>query len=484
MDQLKTRITSQRVWEATIATGFLVACLAHAAAAQSQPVPVNGTFLPSTSGATASGVTGPSLPNGSGFGSNPTTTSAPPALSPSPNPSVSAPNPQAAPAITNGSSSPSMALLEGEKARSTNNTPKQVGRMELPTANGQHWVEYDIRSYTQNQKNVERPQQAIIDWIIRETGSDVWFNEPMGILNADRNTLRVYHNAAMQKTVAQIYERFVNGVVEPQVFSLRLITVANPNWRNRTTNLMRSAPAQTPGVQAWLMTKENGAMFMSQLRQRSDAREMQAVDIAMVNGQSQSLEQLRSRNYLREYQSNTTSIWPPYTPVSDEIKEGYKINVSPLMSLDGRSVDMMLKCEIDQVERLNNVSVDLPIAGGPSQTVQIDVPQLVSWRLHERFQWPADKILMLSCGVVAAPSGQVNNTLLSGNPPALFGLNKILPTSAGQRTDALLLIEHKGPASTQLHMPLANSASTTGPSASPPNNVPINANAPISRGRY
>jgi hypothetical protein len=378
-----------------------------------------------------------------------------------------------------------MALIEGENAKNAgargNNVPKPVGRIDLPTANGQHWVEYDIRTYTQNQKNVERPQQAIIDWIIRETGTDVWFNEPMGILSADRSTLRVYHNAAMQKTVAQIYERFVNGVTEPQAYSLRLITIGNPNWRNRTTNLMRSANAQTPGVQAWLMTKENSALFMSQLRQRSDVREMQAVEIALVNGQSQSLEQLRSRNYLREYQQNTTSTWPPYQPVSDEIKEGYKIQLSPLMSLDGRSVDMLLKCEIDQVERLNKVAIDLPMQPGQLQTVQVDVPQLVSWRLNERFRWPADQLLVLSCGVVAAPTQQVNNTLLSGNSPNLFGLNRILPAAPGQRTDALLLVEHKGPAATQLNPSLTGNPAPQGQPGFP---VPNNAAAPVSRGRY
>jgi hypothetical protein len=366
---------------------------------------------------------------------------------------------------------------------SNNNAPKPLGRMELPNSSGQYWVEYNLIPYTQNLKNSERPQQAILDWIILETGSDVWFNEPMGILNADRSTLRVYHNAAMQKTVAQIYERFVNGVTEPQAYSLRLITVGNPNWRNKATSLMRSATAQTPGVQAWLMPKENGAIFISQLRTRSDVKEMQAVDIAMVNGQSQALEQLRSRNYLREYQANTFGTWPPFSPVSNEIREGYKLNISPLMSLDGKSVDLMLKCDIDQVERLNSVIIDLPTQMNQPQSVQIDVPQLVSWRLHERFRWPSDQVLLLSCGVVAAPAAsQVNNTLLGGNAPTLFGLNRILPTSASQRTDALMMIEYRGPASTQLNHSL------TGPNTAPaPGPYPLNTNnaaAPISRGRY
>lgn len=349
--------------------------------------------------------------------------------------------------------------------------------MDLPNANGQQWVEYDIRPYTQNLKNVERPQQVIIDWIIRETGTDVWFNEPMGILNADRSSLRVYHNADMQKKVAQIYEKFVNGLIEPQVYGLRLITVGNPNWRTKATGLMRSAPVETPGVQAWLMPKENSAIFMAQLRTRIDVREMQAIDIQMVNGQSQTLEQLRSRNYLREYQRNATSTWPPFTPVSDEIQEGYKLQFSPLMSLDGRSVDLMLKCEIDQVERLNNVTIDLQVPLSQPQSVQIEVPQLVSWRLHERFRWPSDQVLLLSCGVVAAPAGQVNNTLLSGNPPTIFGLNKILPAPTGQRTDALFLIEYRGPVSTQLNQP-------QGALSSPAVSNNNSANANVSRGRY
>lgn len=382
---------------------------------------------------------------------------------------------------TNGIATPSVPSIESMAAKDANNArnnaPKPIGRMELPTANGQQWVEYDIRPYTQNLKNVERPQQVIIDWIIRETGTDVWFNEPMGILNADRSTLRVYHNADMQKKVAQVYEKFVNGLTEPQVYGLRLITVGNPNWRTKLTGLMRSVPVETPGVQAWLMPKENAAIFMAQLRTRIDVREVQAADISMVNGQSQSLEQLRSRNYLREYQSNKTSAWPPYTPVSDEIQEGYKLQVSPLMSLDGRTVDLMLKCEIDQVERLNNVPIDLQIPMSQPQSVQIDVPQVVSWRLHERFRWPSDQVLLLSCGVVAAPVGQVNNTLLSGNPPTLFGLNRILPAPSGQRTDALFLIEYRGPASTQLNPTLAV---PTGPAASPTNSASAN----VSRGRY
>ena len=342
----------------------------------------------------------------------------------------------------------------GNTANETPNVPPQNNlgmkvhqRLELPNDAGQYWVEYDLKPYTQALKNVDRPQQAVIDWIIRETGSDLWFQEPIGILTADRTTLRVYHNAGMQKVVAQVYERFVNGINEPQVYSLRLITIGNPNWRSKALPLMRSATARSPGVSAWLMPKENGAIVMAQLRQRQDVREVQSVDLRMVQGQTQVIEQMKPRNYLREYSPNTTSAWPPLTPTYGEVQEGYRMVFSPLLSLDGNTMDMMLKCNVDQVEKMNPVPLEVPGSGG---AYQVEVPQMISWDLAERFRWPTDHMLILSCGVIAPPVVNQQNTLLTGGASGLFGINRILPDLSFQKQDAILVIEYRGAASTQL----------------------------------
>jgi hypothetical protein len=381
---------------------------------------------------------------------------------------------------------PSVPSIEG--MRDAGSSPPALGtriqgNLELPNSSGQYWVEYDIRPYAQSLKNVDRPQQAILDWILRETGTEVWFNEPMGILTADRTTLRVYHNAGMQALVAQVYERFVNGNNNPHVFGLRVLSISNPNWRAKVLPLMVSAPTKTPGAQAWLMTKENAAIFFAQLRQRQDVKEIQAIDLNMVHGQSQTLEQLRSRNYLREYVPNTTTPWPPVTPSYAEIQEGYRLSFSPLLSLDGKSMDVLLKCDIDQVEKLNAVPIDAPT---PGVTLQVEVPQFVSWRMNERFRWGTDQVLLLSCGVIAAPTGPVEPTLLTGGAPNILGLNRILPNLAPQRNDALLIIEYKGSASSQLNAPLA-----VRPNNGPASNgtgplVPATASGSlgVSRGRY
>jgi hypothetical protein len=315
----------------------------------------------------------------------------------------------------------------------------------LPSSQGQVWREYDLRNYTSMMRDRDKPHQGVVDWVLRETGTDVWFTEPFGFMNADRDTLRVYHTPEMQKVVQGVVDKLINGTKEKQVYEARLVLLANPNWRANTMPVMRSVQTQSPGISAWLLTKEQLALFGGALKQRSDYREIQAVDLVMYNGQSEFMEQVRGRNYLRDYQ-RVDGGWPPYIPQTAELREGYRLQVSPVLSEDRSVVDVVIRCEIDQVEKINNVNLVLPLPNGQSQSAQIQVPQMSSWRLHERFRWPADQVLVLSCGVVSAPEGGANNTL-AGQTSGLMGL---FPSSTGQRADALLVIQHKGDASSHL----------------------------------
>lgn len=347
--------------------------------------------------------------------------------------------------------SPSTASVPSLESKTNGNLapalqPRKLGGAPaLPTDGGQYWEEYDLTPYTK-ELQVDRPQRAIVDWILRDTGTDVWFTEPFGILSADRSKLRVYHNAQMHQLVRGIYEQFVNGTVAPQSYGLRVMAVGNPNWRTRAHSLMRTVQAQSPGVQAYLLHKENSAILLAMLRGRADFRELAATELIVHNGQSQELEQVRGRNYVQDLQP-AEGQWPPYMPVTADIKEGYRMQLSPLLSVDRRTVDLVVKCDIDQLEKVSNVSLDLPLPTGQFYTGMISVPQVASWRLHERFRWPADQVLLLSCGVVAAPQGGTNNSLL-GQGSGLLGLDRIL-SPGGERADALLMIEHRGDATNQ-----------------------------------
>lgn len=308
---------------------------------------------------------------------------------------------------------------------------KAIG--SLPSQQGQLWQEYDLRDYTARVTTTARPEQAIIDWILRETGTEVWFSEPLGVLNADRETLRVYHTPEMQQLIRDLVDRFVKGPPEPLAFGMRLVSVGNPNWRAKALPYMQSLTVQSPGIDAWLMSKENAAMLLTDLRRRADFKEQITPTVAIFNGQSQTISRLRPRNYVRSAHLTGTAIG--FELETAQIQEGYSLQVSPLMSLDGKTIDAVIKCQVDQVEKLIPITVEVP-SGGKRQSVQIQVPQLVTWRLHERFRWPAGDVLVLSCGVVATPSD---------SPPTSLPL-PIFNGSAPQRADAVLFIESNGTA--------------------------------------
>lgn len=331
--------------------------------------------------------------------------------------------------------------------RSANTAPgsgrgQVTGGGQLPRAHGQEHRVYDLRPYTGYLTQHDRPEQAIIDWIVRETGTDVWFGEPFGFMNADRETLSVYHTTEMHNVIAGVVDRFVAGEKDPQVLHLRVMTVGSPGWRSRAHTLMQHVGVDSPGVQAWLLSKENAAMVLNQLRQRSDTREVHNLNLNIYNGQTETLASTRGRNYVRNIRP-APSGWPPYEPETGSVQEGYRLQLSPLLSTDGRVLDCMIKADIDQVDKLNSVDLELPLPNNQIHRARIDVPQVVSWRLHERFRWPSDMVLLLSCGVVASPER-------SQSTIPMLNMNMLTGTTAG-RADALMFIEFRGRASGNLN---------------------------------
>lgn len=311
----------------------------------------------------------------------------------------------------------------------------------LPNDQGQVWREYDIRPYTSRVTNTERPEQAIVDWILRETGTDVWFSEPLGILSANKNTLRVYHTPEMQRLVVDIVDRFVNSQAEAQAISIRLVNIGSPNWRTKAMTLLQPIDVKTAGIEAWIVSKENAAILLAQLRQRTDYREQAAPCVPIPNGQSHTITRTTPRSFVRSVRMRP-DVWPGHELITGQMQEGYSLQISPLMSLDGSAIDAVIKCEVDQIEKLVPVDVDIPAGAAGTQRVQVQVPQVVSWRLHERFRWPANQVLMLGCGVVASPTQERMGPLGLPLPP--------LPFTGSGRADALVLIESNGKASQTL----------------------------------
>jgi hypothetical protein len=341
--------------------------------------------------------------------------------------------PQSRPAgdITPVGSAPSSAPPGVTRAQVTK------GSGALPQDHGQVWREYDIRPYTNRVTNTARPEQAIVDWILRETGYEAWHSEPVGLLSANHDVLRVYHTPEMQAVVADIADRFVNSAASAYAFTLRVATVGNPNWRAKALTMMTPIPVQSPGVQGWLLAKENARLLVADLSRRTDYREYNSPQQLVNNGQSIVISTMQPRSYIRNAVLTQTA-WPGYQPEMGTIEEGFSLEFSPLLSLDLASADAVIKLRLNQMEKMVPVKLDLPSTAAPNQRVQVDVPQMTSSNLHERFRWPTDKVLLLSMGVVATPGPTKDNPITDAVTDAVPILK------SPPRADALLFIECAG----------------------------------------
>ena len=246
-------------------------------------------------------------------------------------------------------------------------TRVSAGNGTLPNEQGQVWREYDISPYTSRVTTTKRPEQAIVDWILRETGYEVWHSEPLGILSVTPRTLRVYHTPQMQTVVADLVERFVGSEGETRTFSLRIVTIDNPNWRARAQQLLHSVPVQTPGVCAWLLPKEEAAVLLADLQRRTDYREHSSPHLLVNNGQSTVVSAMRGRTYVRDVRSRP-DVWPGYEAQPAQIDEGFSMEFNPLLSSDRRTIDASIKCEIDQVEKMVPVILEVATTAGPATT--------------------------------------------------------------------------------------------------------------------
>ncbi len=318
-------------------------------------------------------------------------------------------------------------------------TRAQVSKSDgsLPNDGGQVGRDYDIRPYTLRPGVGEKPEQAIVDWILRETGYEAWHSEPFGYVSASRETLHVYHTPEMQAIVADIVDRFVNTQAVPYAFTLRVATVRNPNWRAHALPIMTPIPVQSPGVQGWLMAKENARLLVAELTRRADYREYNSPQQLVPNGQSIVISTMRPRTYVKGA-ILTQATWPGYQPEVGTLEEGFQLEFSPLLTLDLAMSDAVVKLRLNQVEKMLPVKLDLPSQVAPNQKVQVEVPQLTSANMHERFRWPADRVLLLSMGVVAAPG-------MEGENPLADAMGDAMPMfKSAPRADALLFIECLG----------------------------------------
>jgi hypothetical protein len=294
---------------------------------------------------------------------------------------------------------------------------------QMPTASGQVWKAHDLTPFTS--RAGPGSERHVIDWVLQETGYEAWHGATPASLSATPDAISCFHVPEMQTRVAEVVGRFTGNAAMPHRFSLRVFGIGSPAWRGDVRPVLRPIPAATPGVQAWILSREDAAVVLGRLRSRADCQELPTGAVLAANGIPAVLSGGRTLPYPQDVAARPEA-WPGWQVQTAACGEGFAIDVQPLLSPDGAAVEAVLRCRIDQVERLAPVSLASP-SGDPGG-VRVEVPQVAAVRIGERLRWPANQTLLVSLGLVPWPVPGQNGAMA-----ALVGETK--------RRDVIVVVE-------------------------------------------
>ncbi len=290
--------------------------------------------------------------------------------------------------------------------------PRQAAG-QVPADVGQVWKTYDIAAFVKQAGAGSEKQ--VVDWVLQETGYAAWHGASPASLSATPEKLSCFHTPEMQARVEEIVGRFVAEADTPHRFSVRVLSFTGPAWRADARPVLRPIPAATPGVQAWIMSREDAAVLLGRLKARGDCQELPTGPVLAGNGLPAVLSGGRKLPYVQDIAPRPDA-WPGWQMQNAAFDEGFLLDVHPLLSADGSFVDAVLRCRIDLVEKLAPVPVPAPAAG--AGRVQVEVPQVAAVRIGERIRWPATQTLLVGIGLVPWPVPAQNTPVAALVPDA------------------------------------------------------------------
>ncbi|MBI3467074.1 MAG: hypothetical protein HY000_29010, partial [Planctomycetes bacterium] len=299
----------------------------------------------------------------------------------------------------------------------------------------QVWREYNLAPFTSRQTTPGRPEQAVVDWIIQETGDETWHGEEVTALSAGRGRLQVFHTPDVQDQVAEIVDRFVRPPQWQVIMKFEILSCSNLDWRSGLIHLLKPVATGPEGQHVWAVAPEDAALVRDRLRRTSQARALNRLSVAVTNGQTSNVDSAQPMSYISGLEL-ASGAFTAYNPVIGRLNEGAKLRVTPLWTADGTAVDMRLVLTTRAVRKLHQAQSTAPLTTG-NQNATVQVPEVSATMLDQSLRWPTSQVLLISAGVQPAMQDSKRSLLsLSGSAVELLVLGELDPPAAPRSTNS------------------------------------------------
>jgi hypothetical protein len=267
---------------------------------------------------------------------------------------------------------------------------------DIPPEPGHVWRRFDISRYTDLPHANSLPQNAVVEWVFRRTGSSRWYGEKISVLSAGRNEIRAFHSPSVLKQVAEIVERFTNPISDYLSVGVRFVAAVDPSWRNLVyprLNLIKTGPQ---GQQVWSLKVEDAAMVMTQMQVFQGFKLLANEKVEMINGQTLTITTTEKQFYTAGLRRTSGRIGSQ--PDTQQLMEGVVLKFSPLLNFDGDAIESAIELTANTVRSLHKTKVLAPREVG-SNDVSIDVPEVSETRFNQTVSWPLGQTLLISAGI-------------------------------------------------------------------------------------
>lgn len=263
---------------------------------------------------------------------------------------------------------------------------------------GQVWRSWDIGRYTGLDHSQSTPQNAIVEWIFRSTGTAPWHGDKIAVLSASRSQLRAYNNARVLDRTTEVVERFTNATSDFLSVRVRFVAAVDTRWRYAVYSRLTPVGSGPQGQQIWTLKVEDSAFVMAQMQVYQGFRLLTDQRVEMVNGQTLTVKTSEPRGYTGGM-ARESAVGLGYQPKAEQLEEGVTLRLSPLLTFDGDTLDAAIDLTANTVRGFHRTKVIAPREIGPSE-LTLDVPEVSETRLNQTVkEWPLGQTLLISAGI-------------------------------------------------------------------------------------
>ncbi len=265
---------------------------------------------------------------------------------------------------------------------------------------GHSWKNFDISNYAIAAATPDnpKPQNSIVEWIFRRTGSTIWHGEKIAVLSAGKSQIRAYHHPKVLKVVQEYVERFTRATADTLSVRVRFVAAQDTRWRYAVHGRLKRIGTGPQGQQLWTISADDANLIRAQMMLYQGFKLLADRTFKMLNGQTTTMETADVVDFMASTQSEGAS-GVGAQPRTDQLKEGAFLRFSPLLTYDGDAVDAAIDFRATTVKRLIRTKVLAKRDVGPAD-VNIDVPEVVETRLNRTVEnWTLGQTLVISAGI-------------------------------------------------------------------------------------